>query len=715
MSVRLTRRVFRDLAIWMTALGLGAGVAFPAFVILLGVPRATALRPAFVASCLAAGLVVAIGNHALTCLVVRPRLAALADALATADTEVRAALAGRAWELTVDELCLPVDSVDELGDTARSLNGLVASLAELGRFRALVDRSTDMIVVIDVEGAVRFTSASTSAWIGADVDGLHLDTVLELVHPDDRAGIVERISRRDRPSGATTMPIRARRADGAWRTCELVVTDLIDDPIIAGTVLSARDVTDRAQLEAELLHQALHDPLTGLANRHLFLERVSHALDGREADALAVMFIDLDDFKTVNDSLGHAAGDRLLLTVAERLTAAVRGGDTAARLGGDEFAVLVERTSGREPALEVADRIQAALAEPTDVGSVQLSVGASIGVAFADDARDADELVRNADLAMYMAKAGGKHRRTVYEPSMHAAARHRLELKAELGRAVAADQLFIEYQPILDLDTGETTGFEALVRWNHPIHGLIGPADFIPLAEESGAVVEIGDWVLRRATAQMREWQRRHPERDLQLSVNVSGVQLRDADIVRSVAGALEASGLEPSSLLLELTETVLLADVASIRAVLCELKDLGVTIGIDDFGTGYASFSYLRDYPIDVVKIDRSFVNDLDVGAHAAMVRSILRLTESMGIVGVAEGIETDAVRAALVKLGCHAGQGYHFAHPLNAREVDAHLRASGAASSVGTAGNAESGGTGETGDTGDTTEPAEHGIRAR
>ncbi|MDY7104389.1 MAG: EAL domain-containing protein [Actinomycetota bacterium] len=678
MAVRVTRKVFWDLAIWMTLLGIGAGIVFPAFTILLGVPASTAFGPVFVVACLAAGLVVALGNHTIARLVVCHRLESLSDGLRNADVEVRAALTGHEWRLRADELRLPVDSDDALGDTARSFNGLVESLVKLGEFRALVERSTDMIVVVDADGGVRFASASTTSWLGIAPDEMSVDALMGMVHPDDLAATAQAVERLDAGEAWASVPIRARRSDGAWRTCELVVRDLRDDPVIGGTVWSARDVTDRAELEAELLHQALHDPLTGLANRHLFGERVSHALTGRDAGTLAVMYVDLDDFKTVNDSLGHGAGDRLLLSVAERLTATVRAGDTAARLGGDEFAVLVERSAGRDAVLEVAERIRAALAEPTDIGSIQLAANASIGIAFADDGAevpDAEELIRNADIAMYMAKASGKHRQAVYEPSMHAAARRRLELKADLARAVAADELFLEYQPILDLDTGETTGFEALIRWRHPSRGLIGPADFIPLAEESGAIITIGDWVLHRACQQMREWQHRHPERPLRLSVNVSGVQLRDADVVASVASALEASGLEPSSLLLELTETVLLADVESVRSVLAELKALGVTIGIDDFGTGYSSFSYLRDYPIDVVKIDRSFVGDLDVGVHTAMVRSILRLAESLGIDGVAEGIESEAVRAALVQLGCHAGQGYHFAHPLDARDVDAHL----------------------------------------
>ena len=420
------------------------------------------------------------------------------------------------------------------------------------------------------------------------------------------------------------------------------------------------DITDRKVLEEQLKHQAFHDPLTGLANRALFVDRVEHALARGERDGMrvAVLFVDLDDFKTINDSLGHNGGDEVLVAVAGRLRECFRPGDTFARFGGDEFAILVEDTS-LSNATSVAYRIVDALGEPFSIGGREVMIHASVGIEFAEaQGTRTDELLRNADVAMYVAKGKGKARYQLFEPSMHTAALRRLEIKADLRRAVEKDEFVLHYQPIVSLNGGALLGMEALVRWNHPERGLLPPLDFISVAEQSGLITPLGRWVLREACRQATKWPLSNPS--ISLSVNVSTTQFQQPGLVEDVANALWDSGLDPSILTLEITESVLVHDTDAVIEKLHRLKDFGVKVAIDDFGTGYSSLGYLKRFPIDILKIDKSFIDGVGNGAEeAAIAQAIIKLGESLGLEVVAEGIELPEQIDALQLLRCERGQG--------------------------------------------------------
>ncbi len=425
-------------------------------------------------------------------------------------------------------------------------------------------------------------------------------------------------------------------------------------------------VSELRDLQDQLQHQAHHDPLTGLANRSLFSQRVREALEpGAEVD-VAVMFIDLDDFKGVNDTLGHPVGDQLLRGVAARLVRSVRPEDVVARLGGDEFAVLIRRPEAAEAgAVEVAERTLQAFLLPVTAGEKQLAVSLSIGIAASQHARThAEELLRDADVAMYVAKEGGKQRFAVFTPAMRDSIVRRHGLKAELERAIEQRELIVQYQPIFDLTSGETVSVEALVRWNHPGRGRIPPAEFIPLAEETGLIVPLGRYVLEEACMRTAE---RYPGMCVQ--VNLSAIELEHPDLLQTITEVLARTGIAPELLVLEVTETLLVKDAERGAATLQQLRDLGVQLALDDFGTGYSSLSYLRNLPLDTLKIAREFVEGLAFSDHdAAFVRLIVGLAKTVGLKVVAEGIETRAQLDMLREIGCDLGQGYYFAAPLDA-----------------------------------------------
>ena len=538
------------------------------------------------------------------------------------------------------------------------------------RFRSLVRNASDGVVVVGADGLIKFESPAVERILGRPPAHTAGNVATAEIHPDDRAAVERRFAEVAAVSGSeASFELRARHADGSWRMLEAIAKNLLDDPAVGGVVINYRDITERKTLEEQLRHQAFHDVLTGLANRSLFRDRLAHALARASRGALptAVLYLDIDDFKAVNDRLGHAAGDRLLVAVGQRLDSATRTGDTVARLGGDEFAVIVEETDPHE-ASQAADRILQALAEPFDVEGRQTSVRASIGIAIHDvDGGGADELLRRADIAMYAAKSQGGDGYATYDASLYEATVARMESKADLHGALERGELAVAYQPIVDMETGAITGAEALMRWDHPERGPIPPTDFIPLAEESGLIVQLGRWILETACHQTRRWQQETGRPDLTISVNLSGRQLADPDLVSDVARALSTSGLRPPCLTLEITETTLVRDVETTIAVFRELKALGVRLAIDDFGTGYSSLSYLRQFPIDILKIDRSFVASLDEGTDSsALVRSILNLSATLRLDTVAEGIETPEQRQALESLGATRGQGYLFARPM-------------------------------------------------
>ncbi|HYG56897.1 MAG TPA: EAL domain-containing protein, partial [Symbiobacteriaceae bacterium] len=473
--------------------------------------------------------------------------------------------------------------------------GLTAELRRSeARFRSLVQNSTDAIMIVGSEGQVRYLSPSIQHIFGYSLADLEAKAMANLVHPDDAPAAFETIAELLTQTGGTRkIHWRLLHADGTWRHAETVLNNLNHDEDVRGLVLNTRDVTERKQLEEQLRHQAYHDGLTSLANRLLLRERAELALRRRAARGapVAVLLLDLDGFKHVNDSLGHTAGDRLLVAVAARLKASVRAGDTVARLGGDEFAVLLDN-AGLGQAVATARHILQQLEAPFGVQDQTVFVSSSIGIAVAEPgyAVTVEDMLRNADVAMYTAKGRGKGCHAVFEPAMYAASRSRLENEADLRQAVEADEFVLLYQPLVDLRTGGMIAVEALVRWRHPMRGTVSPAEFIPLAEETGLIVPLGRWVLREACRQARQWQEQAGEEGApHISVNLSAVQLEHPDLVEHVSAALQESGLKPKRLTLEITETSLLQATEQSRAVLLRLKALGVRLAIDDFGTGYS------------------------------------------------------------------------------------------------------------------------------
>jgi diguanylate cyclase (GGDEF)-like protein/PAS domain S-box-containing protein len=547
-------------------------------------------------------------------------------------------------------------------------------------FRALVRNSSDVITVVDPHGQVVFQAPAVRSVLGYDPSELEGASLAAIVHPEDRFHLEVLCGQ-----GSTTgEELRLRHADGSWRVCEVLGSNLIDHPAVAGVVLNMRDISERKALEEQLRHEAFHDSLTGLANRALLTDRIEHAMarQSRTMDPVAVLLVDLDDFKAVNDSLGHGSGDRLLAEVAARLRSVVRASDTVGRLGGDEFAILLEdSTDGQGPA-QAAERILAAFEQPITVDGRSLVITASVGVAVAlPGTSDTDDLVRNADVAMYVAKARGKARWACFEPGMQQAVSQRLELKTEMLEAISSgDQMELYYQPLVSLDTRAVIGVEALLRWHHPRRGLVPPLDFIPLAEETGLIVPLGRWVLREAASQAQEWRRRYPElAGLSISVNVSARQLEDGAFVPDVRQVLEDTGLDPSALVLEITETVLVTESSIVMEVLGSLRELGVRVAIDDFGTGYSSLGYLQQFPIDVLKIDRRFT----LGANgdkrqAALTEAVIKIGSTLQLQTVAEGVELEDQVEVLRDMGCGYGQGFLFAKPLPAFDLEDFLRAS-------------------------------------
>jgi diguanylate cyclase (GGDEF)-like protein/PAS domain S-box-containing protein len=572
------------------------------------------------------------------------------------------------------------DQNRRLRDQAATEQALMVDLRRSEeRFRSLLRNSVDVNVVFAPDGTIAYESPAVERVLGWKPEQRVGTTGEEQLHPDD----VERLRQLffelvEDPGGQVSAEARIRHADGSYRLIEIVGRNLLADPAVGGIVANYRDISERRSLEDELRHQAFHDSLTGLANRALFADRLEHALSRtrRSRHRLAVLFLDLDDFKTINDSLGHSEGDQLLIAVAERLRDAIRAGDTIARMGGDEFAVLVEDAANGSP-MEVAERLQATLQAPFQRGGKELFVHASVGVAVSTPKETPEELLRNADASMYMAKSHGKNRIEVFEPSMHHAATARLALKGDLERAVERAEFELVYQPIVTLARREVVGVEALLRWRHPERGLVLPTEFIAVAEETGMILPIGAWVLEQACRQARGWEVVRPNRPLSMSVNVSGRQVAEPGFVRGVAEILASTGLAADRLVLEFTEGVLMRDTDMTTTTLADLKALGVKLAIDDFGTGFSSLNYLRTFPIDILKIDGSFVASMSLGQdQRAVVRAILRLGETLHLSTIAEGIEDAGQLADLRALGATLGQGYFFARALTAEEISVLLQ---------------------------------------
>ncbi len=543
------------------------------------------------------------------------------------------------------------------------------------RFRSLIQNSSDATLVIDEHGLCTYVSPAIATLLGrqpAEMVGIR---PTDLIHPDDRDRVRDRLgSELTATHENVLIQFRMSRTDGSWCELEAVLSNQLDRPSVAGYVANIRDITERKEFEALLAHRALHDPLTGLPNRQLILDRAEQMLvrSRRSGHPVAAFFIDLDNFKDANDTLGHEAGDRLLQAVAGRFVAMLRADDTVGRLGGDEFVVLAEGISLDAGAEPIAERIRQALELPFVVHGYEdlpISVTASIGIATGSRA-SAQELLRDADVALYQAKAQGRDVSVVFESAMQTAAVNRLALKSELETAAASDQFFLLYQPIVDLTDQGIRGAEALIRWQHPTQGVIAPMEFIPELEESGLIVDVGRWVLRQACLQAARWQA--AGRAMAVSVNVSVRELESSSLVGHVSEALAEAGLPPDRLTLEVTESSLMRDAETTVTRLRRLKDLGVRIAIDDFGTGYSSLTYLRQFPVDVLKIDGSFVAGMDGSPDTvALVHTLVELGRILGLVTLAEGIEDEIQLQGLRAELCDQGQGFLLSPPMTPTAV--------------------------------------------
>jgi diguanylate cyclase (GGDEF)-like protein/PAS domain S-box-containing protein len=542
------------------------------------------------------------------------------------------------------------------------------------RFRSLVQYSSDIITILDAEGTVQYVSPAVERITGYKPEERIGTNAFDTVHPDDGDRALDTFAEvLKRPGLHPPLEFRVPHKDGSWRYLEHVVNNLLDDPAVRGVVINSRDVTERNAMEEQLQHQAFHDPLTGLPNRALFIDRLEHALTraNRRGSKVAVLFMDLDNFKIINDSLGHKAGDQLLIAVAERLKAPLRPEDTAARLGGDEFTILVEDISSVGDVARIAVRIAEILQPPFALGEQEVFATVSTGIALNSPAHEKPaDLLRHADMAMYRAKRRGKARYEVFEPSMDTKVVERLMLETGLRRALVRQQFRVFYQPIVAVDNDKVAGVEALVRWEHPQRGLLLPEEFISVAEETGLIEWIGQWVLREAGKQARIWQERYPgTAPLTISVNLS---TREFFHPKLVAEVLKESEIDPASLQLEIPEGVMTTSgTYSADRTLRNLKRMGVQLAIDDFGLGYSSLSYLKRFPVDFLKIDRSFVEELGrepngVSKDTEIVKAMIDLTHALGLKVIAEGVENAEQLTRLRQMKCDLAQGNYFSEPL-------------------------------------------------
>ncbi len=565
---------------------------------------------------------------------------------------------------------------------SREVRDREISVADLkrseARARALLRKSTDIMLVTTPTGVLRYASPSLRRVLGVEPATRLGRTLEDLLHRHDHATSEQLYATTlAGPGSEHRAHLRLRHANGRWHTFDVTATNDLLDPVVSGIVLNLHDVTEHATLEEQLASGAFQDALTGLANRALFRDRVTHAMRRvRGRRPMALLIIDLDGFRGINDVRGHIRGDQLLAAVARRVEQAIRPGDTAARLGGDTFGILVEETSSQHVATRIATRVLGALDKPLQVGGAPILVRASVGIAFSEEEQGIDEVMANAELAMEQAKETGGHRMVVYDAALRAEPPERATLRADLGLAVERSEFFLAFQPIFDIATRSAEGVEALLRWRHPTRGIVGAAEFVPLAEETGLITPIGAWVLRRACADVQILD--GIGRRLSLTVNVSARQLEVDGFAEAVGRTLADTGLDPERLILDIRESALIDDIDAAATALAKLRSLGIRIAIDDFGTGYASLTYLHRLPVNIVKIDASFVASITSNpAQSKVVEAILQMARMLGIRTVAKGIEQDDQLTELARLGADQGQGFLLGHPLELVALIASLSA--------------------------------------
>jgi diguanylate cyclase (GGDEF)-like protein/PAS domain S-box-containing protein len=560
----------------------------------------------------------------------------------------------------------------------------VAALRESEeRFRSAFDHAAGMALAAS-DGRWIKVNRSLCEMVGYPEQELLAADFQSITHKDDLGPMLTQVEKLlDDKISTFQMEQRYLHKQG-HSVCVLLSVTLVHDSAGArNLVLQIQDITDRKRAEERLLHDAFHDGLTGLPNRALFMDHLKLSVERakrRDKRLFAVLFLDLDRFKNINDSLGHMVGDQLLVGIARRLEVCLRPGDTVARLGGDEFTVLLEDLNRMSEAIEVAERLQKELSLPFNLNGHEVFTTVSIGIALSTTGYERPEdVLRDADTAMYRAKNLGKARHEVFDKEMHTRALHVLQLETDLRRAVEREEFVLHYQPIVSMESGATVGFEALIRWQHPERGFIPPSDFIPMAEETGLIIPIGQWVLGEACRQIRRWQELYPTYPpLQVSVNLSGKQFMKPNLVDQIRDVLEETGIDPHSLKLEITESIMMENIETAIMMFNQLRTLGLQLSIDDFGTGYSSLSYLHRFPISTLKIDRSFVNLMeDNNENAEIVRTIIMLARNLNMDVVAEGVETVGQLTQLRALKCEYAQGYLFSKPLDAASAEKLLAA--------------------------------------
>jgi diguanylate cyclase (GGDEF)-like protein/PAS domain S-box-containing protein len=571
-------------------------------------------------------------------------------------------------------------------------SGALANALLFEQMQAITRSLGEGVIALDEKGIVTFANPAAEQLLGWRRGELVGREVSESVDPEGRvvgAGNAEWVHLPRLRAGETLRIDEhvVTRSDGTPLDVALTASPVLRDGAVVGAVVVLRDVRDRKALERRLVHQAFHDPLTGLPNRALFLDRLEHARarSMRDGGTQAVLFLDLDRFKVINDSLGHRTGDQVLQTVASRLVGVLRPSDTVARFGGDEFTILLEQVLDASEAAQTAERILRALQLPVEAGDRDVVVTASLGIAIGEPGNSPGDLLAAADIAMYQAKSRGKNRYVVAAPDADERALARLDLEMELRRAIDDGELEVHYQPVVEAKSGNLYGLEALVRWRHPTLGLLGPGHFMDVAEDTGLVLPLGQWVLEQACIAGVEWQIRHPQSPVVMAVNLSARQFQQPDLCDRVAEVLRSTGLDPSLLTLEITETVVMEDTATTLTTLRKLKQLKVRLSIDDFGTGYSSLSYLKRFPVDAVKIDKSFVDGLASGpVDREIVQAVIRLATAVGMQTIAEGVETTAQCEQLRLLGCTMLQGFLLSRPGSLEEVERLVGAGGGSARV-------------------------------